>query len=226
MKTIIDTIKSDPRLKQFVHFLLIPRNQARPRWWVKTFMNPFFHKKGKNALVRPRTRMDVLPFKKFVMGDNSTVEDFSTINNGMGDVIIGNNVRVGMSNVVIGPVTIGNYVIIAQNVVMSGLNHSYQDIGIPTSLQKCTVAEIKIEDEVWIGANSVITAGVTIGKHSVVAGGSVVTKDVPPYTIVGGNPAKIIKQFNFETKKWELVKGAMDKPVVKNDRELKTELPL
>jgi acetyltransferase-like isoleucine patch superfamily enzyme len=150
--------------------------------------------------------MDVLPWNNFVLGQNSTIEDFSTLNNGMGDIIIGNNVRVGISNVLIGPVTIGNYVIIAQNVVMSGLNHTYHDIHIPTSLQKCTTGQITIEDEVWIGANSVITAGVTIGKHSVVAGGSVVTKNVPPYTIVAGNPAKIIKQFNFETNKWESVK--------------------
>src|SRR5947209_7419665 len=128
MKKIINTIKSDPRLKQFVHYMLIPKNQARPRWWVKFFMNPFFHKKGKNSLVRSRTRMDVLPFNQFAIGDNSTIEDFSTVNNGMGDVIIGNHVRIGMSNVIIGPVNIGDYVIIAQNVVISGLNHSYQDI--------------------------------------------------------------------------------------------------
>lgn len=226
MKNIIDTIKSDPRLKQFIHYLLIPKNQARPRWWVKNFMNPFFHHKGKNALVRNRTRMDVLPFKKFIIGENSTIEDFSTINNGMGDVVIGNNVRVGMSNVVIGPVTIGNYVIMAQNVVMSGLNHSYQDIDTPTSMQKCTVAEIVVEDEVWIGANSVITAGVKIGKHAVVAGGSVVTRDVSPYTIVGGNPAKAIKQFNFETKKWEQARNNHETKEPKKDLEIKTEQPL
>lgn len=203
MEHLVSFIKSDSRVKKFIHYLLIPRNQARPRWWVKQFVNPFFHKKGNNALVRPRTRMDVLPFKNFIVGDHSTIEDFSTVNNGMGDVIIGNHVRVGMSNVLIGPVTIGNYVIMAQNVVMSGLNHSYQDIEIPTCLQKCTTSEIIIEDEVWIGANSVITAGVRIGKHSVVAGGSVVTKDVPPYSIVAGNPARVIKQYNFKSGLWE-----------------------
>lgn len=224
MKKIIDAIKSDPRLKKLVHYSLIPKSQARPRWWVKVFVNPFFHKKGKGSLVRSRTRMDVMPFNNFMLGDNSTIEDFSTINNGMGPVLIGNHVRVGMSNVIIGPVSIGNYVIMAQNIVMSGLNHSYQDVHIPTCLQKCTVAEIKIEDEVWIGANSVITAGVTIGKHAVVAGGSVVTKDVPPYTIVGGNPAKIIKQFNFDTNQWESVKQTVQKPLEhKNGMELKVE---
>lgn len=50
-----------------------------------------------------------------------------------------------------------------------------------------------IEDDVWIGANAVIVDGVTIGAHSIVAGGAVVTKDVAPYSIVGGSPAKLIK---------------------------------
>jgi acetyltransferase-like isoleucine patch superfamily enzyme len=51
----------------------------------------------------------------------------------------------------------------------------------------------------------VITAGVTIGKHCVVAAGSVVTKDVPDYTVVGGNPARILRQYNFSTQAWERV---------------------
>lgn len=56
-----------------------------------------------------------------------------------------------------------------------------------------TKGAVIIEDEVWLGANSIILSGVTIGKGAIVAAGSVVTKDVPPYTIVGGNPAKFIK---------------------------------
>ena len=53
--------------------------------------------------------------------------------------------------------------------------------------------EIRIDDDVWIGANAVITAGVHIGSHSVVAAGAVVTKDVPEYSVVAGVPAKVIK---------------------------------
>jgi len=146
--------------------------------------------------------MDVVPFNKFELGDFSTIEDFCTINNGVGHVIIGNESRIGMSNVIIGPVTIGNAVIFAQNIVMSGLNHSYEDITLPISKQKESTALIIIEDECWIGANAVITAGVTIGKHSVIAAGSVVTKNIPPYSVAVGNPARVIKQYNFETKQW------------------------
>lgn len=197
-----DTVKGNKKVKRFVHWLLIPPYQARPRKWVSWFVNPFYHKKGKHSVIRRSARMDVVPFKLFSLGDYSTIEDFCTINNGVGDVIIGKETRVGMSNVVIGPVNIGNYVILAQNIVMSGLNHGYEDINLPISKQDVTTALITIEDECWIGANAVITAGVTLGKHSVVAAGSVVTKSIPPYSVAVGNPARVIKQYDFEKKQW------------------------
>ena len=203
--SIVTTVKSNPNLKAFVLALLMPKNQARPRLWVRWFLNPFFHKKGRNATICSRTRMDVMPFNEFALGDDSTIEDFATVNNGVGKVVIGDRTRIGLSCVVIGPVTIGNDVMLAQNIVLSGLNHPYEDVSQPISTQKVTTKEIRVKDEVWIGANAVITAGVTIGKHSVVAAGSVVTKDVPDYSIVVGNPARIIKQYNFETKTWEKV---------------------
>ena len=203
--SLISAIKSNPKLKKFVHWCLIPKYQARPRVWVKWFVNPFFHKKGKGTTICKRTRIDVLPFQTFNLGDYSTVEDFATINNGVGAVNIGNNSRIGIGNVIIGPVTIGNNVILAQNIVMSGLNHNYTDVGTPIYLQGETVAIITIEDDCWIGANAVITAGVTLGKHCVVAGGTVVTKNIPPFSVAVGNPARVIKKYNFETKVWEKV---------------------
>jgi acetyltransferase-like isoleucine patch superfamily enzyme len=202
---LTDKIKSSPKLKKVSLRLLMPKNQARPRLWVKWFLNPFKHKRGKGSKIRRRTRIDVLPFNNFSLGANSTIEDFSTINNGVGEVIIGDRSRIGMGNVIIGPVYIGNDVILAQNVVMSGLNHGYEDVNIPPKDQKVTTSPIYIEDEVWIGANVSIVAGVTIGKHSVIAAGSVVTKNVPPYSISVGNPARVIKQYKFETKQWEKI---------------------
>lgn len=146
--------------------------------------------------------MDVVPFNRFEIDDYSTIEDFCTINNGVGDVIIGKQTRIGMSNVLIGPVSIGNNVIFAQNIVVSGLNHSYEDVHLPISKQKVSTSLIKIEDECWIGANVVITAGVTINRHSIIAAGSVVTKDIPPYSVAAGSPAKVIKQYDFEKEQW------------------------
>lgn len=204
--SVVLALKSNATLKQFVHRLLIPKHQARPRTWVKWFVNPFVHQRGKGVTICRHTRMDVLPFNAFAIGDGSTVEDFATVNNGVGAVHIGKHSRIGLGNVIIGPVTIGNYVMLAQNIVVSGLNHQYQNIAVPISLQPVSTAPIVIEDECWIGANAVITAGVTIGKHSVVAGGAVVTKSVPPYSVVAGNPAKVIKQYNFVTEQWERAK--------------------
>lgn len=200
---IADKIKSSPALKAFVLWLLMPTGQARPRLWVKWFLNPFYHKRGRGSHICWNTRVDVLPFNPFELGKGSTIEDFATVNNGVGPVVIGDNTRIGLGCVVIGPVTVGHNVMLAQNIVLSGLNHTYTDIAKSIAEQPVTTDPISIEDEVWIGANSVITAGVTVGKHSVVAGGSVVTKSVPAYTIVAGNPAKPIKAYNFQTGQWE-----------------------
>jgi acetyltransferase-like isoleucine patch superfamily enzyme len=197
---IASSIKSNPGLKKFVHAIIV--GNARPRWWVRCFVTPFFHHRGKGSSIRWGARADIFPFNKFSLGNNSTIEDFCTVNNGVGDVFVGDDSRVGLGSVLIGPVTIGNQVILAQNIVLSGLNHTYTDVNVPIRLQKVTTGLITIEDEVWIGANVVVTAGVTIGKHSVVAGGSVVTKSIPPYSIAVGNPARVIKKYDFEKGEW------------------------
>jgi len=201
--SFIRKIKADPKLKSFVINMLTPKNQARPRLWVRLFLNPFKHKRGHHSCIRRRTRIDVFPWNDFVLGKDSTIEDFATVNNGAGPVYIGERSRIGLGCTVIGPVTIWNDIMLAQNIVLSGLNHGYEDITKPISQQKQTTAMITIEDEVWIGANTVVVAGVRVGKHSVIAAGSVVTRDVPPFSIVGGNPAKLLKAYNPETKQWE-----------------------
>jgi acetyltransferase-like isoleucine patch superfamily enzyme len=145
----------------------------------------------------------VFPFNAFALGRDSLIEDYSVVNNSFGPIVIGDSVLVGMFNVIIGPVAIGNSVMIAPHVVISGLNHGYEDIALPMTEQQCTGSEVVIEDEVWIGASAVITAGVRVGKHAVVAAGSVVTKDVHPYSVVAGNPARMIRLFDAASGRWE-----------------------
>lgn len=190
----------------------MPKGHARPRWWVRNLLNPFMRHKGKGAIIRRRTRMDIMPFRVFSLGAKSIIEDFVCVNNGMGEIVIGDNCMIGIGSVLTGPVVIGNNVIMAQHVGVSGLNHGYKDIAIPIRDQTCDVATVYIHDDSWIGTNAVITAGVTIGKHCIVAGGSVVTKDVPDYTMVGGNPARVLKQYNKATGLWE-----KPQPSIKND---------
>jgi len=201
--SLVNRIKSNPKHKLFVIHLITRKNQGRPKFWVKWLLNPFRHKVSRGATICGTVRRDLFPWNDFVLGKASTIEDYATVNNGAGPLYIGERTRVGLNCTVIGPVTLGNDVMLAQNIVLSGLNHTYSDISVPISAQKQSTSMIRVEDEAWIGANCVIVAGVTIGKHSVVAAGSVVTKDVPPYSVVAGNPAKLIKAYNPETQQWE-----------------------
>lgn len=97
---------------------------------------------------------------------------------------------------------IGNYVTFGPFVTIRGGNHRIDMIGKHIyeigSAEKLPEndGDVMIEDGVWVGCNAIILKGVTIGRGAVVAAGAVVTKDVPPYAIVGGNPAKVIR-FRF-----------------------------
>jgi maltose O-acetyltransferase len=87
-----------------------------------------------------------------------------------------------------GIITLGNHVRVGPSCAFFAAGHDSRDIGL-----SATNGAITIGDHVWIGGNSTILQGVTIGEGAIVAAGSVVTKDVEPYTIVGGVPAKFIK---------------------------------
>ena len=196
-----EKIKKNPRLKQFILNLIVHPVKTRPRGWLRAFRFIYIQR-GKGSVIYRNVRKDIVPFNAFILGQHSVIENFSTINNMVGDVIIGSHSRIGLGNTIIGPVTIGNDVNIAQNVVVSGLNHNYHNPETTIISQGVNTASITIEDDVWIGANSVILAGIKISKHSVIGAGSIVTRNVPAYTIVSGNPGKIIKQFDFEKKEW------------------------
>ena len=203
--SFISKIKSDPKLKSFILWTISPRRNPRPRLWVRWFLNPFIHKRGKGSTIRRRSRIDVFPWNRFEIGDLTTIEDFTTVNNGSGAVILGNRVRVGIGSVIIGPVTMGNGSGLGQHVFVSGFNHGYKDATKNSSVQPLDLKPVVIEEEVHIGANSVVTAGVTIGKRTQIGAGSVVTKNIPPFSIAVGNPCRVIKRFNQETKQWERV---------------------
>ena len=203
---IISKIKSNPRTKALVLWMISPARRPKPRLWIKWFVNPVVHKKGRNTVIRRRrSRIDVFPYNQFNVGSDSTVEDFTVINNGSGNVILGDRVRVGIGSVIIGPVTMGNGSGLGQHVFVSGFNHGYKDGSKNSSVQPLDIKPVIIEEEAHIGANSVITAGVTIGKRTQIGAGSVVTKNIPPFSIAVGNPCKVIKQLNHDTGEWERV---------------------
>ncbi len=115
---------------------------------------------------------------------------------------IGCDSLIGLSNAIIGPVIIGDKVILAQHVVVSGLNHAYQDVRTAIKDQPIEKKMIVIGDGSWLGANVVVTAGVTIGKHCVVAAGSIVTRNIPDHSVAVGNPARVVKTYDSDRDAW------------------------
>ena len=167
--------------------------ETRPRWFVR-LLAPLYQHRGKHAVIHRSARMDTPPYRRFSLGNYSVVESFACINNAVGDVIIGDYTRIGLHNTIIGPVKIGSHVNLAQGITVTALNHNFDDTNKRIDEQGISTNAVTIEDDVWIGANAVILPGVTIGSHCVVAAGAVVTKDVPPHSLVAGVPAKIIRQ--------------------------------
>lgn len=126
---------------------------------------------------------------------NTIIECTGVIRNvGIG-LEIGNNVGIAQNCFiqVRGKVKIGNDVIFGPGVSLFSENHNFSDTQSAIREQGETRIGVSIEDGVWIGGGATILDGVTVGHNSIVAAGSVVNKSVPPYSIVGGVPAKIIK---------------------------------
>ena len=129
---------------------------------------------GKYAIIRPSNIYGGSIGEGLTMGDNSNIGPYNYI---------------GCS----GKITIGNNVMLAPRVSIYAENHVFDHPEILIRDQGVEKKEVIIEDDCWIAANSILLAGVTIGKGSVVAAGSVVTENVPPYSVVAGVPAKWIK---------------------------------
>ena len=185
--------KSNPRLKRMVDWLIMNQVETRPRWFIR-LLAPLYQHRGRHAIIHHSVRMDTPPYRKFWLGDYSVVESFACINNAVGDVIIGDHTRIGLHNTIIGPVIIGSHVNLAQGITITALNHNFDDSEKRIDQQGISTKEVVLEDDIWVGANAVILPGVTIGTHAVVAAGAIVTKDVPPHSLVAGVPAKVIKQ--------------------------------
>jgi len=92
----------------------------------------------------------------------------------------------------VGGITIGNYVLIGYETIIMTSMRNHGSVDKPIKYQGSQLKPVTIEDDVWIGARSIILPGVTISKGAIIGSGSVVTKNVSPYTIVGGVPAKVI----------------------------------
>ncbi len=110
-------------------------------------------------------------------------------------VELGDNSGIGTNARINGKVIIGNDVMMGANVSIFSRNHKFSDTNIPMNKQGFSEElPVIIGDDVWIGANVIILPGVKIGSGSIIGAGAVVTKDVEEYTVVGGNPATLLKK--------------------------------
>lgn len=141
----------------------------------------------------------VTGYKNIEIGANVTIGDYSSLHacsNGL--IRIGDNFGMNTNSTLGasggGAIIIGKDVMIAQNVVIRTADHCADDLLIPMSQQGYNTGVIEIGDDCWIAANAVVLKNVCIGSHSIVAAGAVLIKNVEPYSIVGGVPAKLLKK--------------------------------
>lgn len=153
---------------------------------------------------------------KITIGDHSLIRGTLLIFPYGGKISIGENCYVGdLSRIWSAEeIVIGNDVLISHNVGITDTNAHETDpversvnskiilqTGLPKQKGSVVSSPVIIKDKAWINFNSIILKGVTIGEGAIVSAGSVVTKDVAPYTVVGGNPARVIKQLDNPTSK-------------------------
>ncbi len=153
-----------------------------------------FIKIGKHFTAGVGLRLDAFPDKKqncINIGNNVQVNDYVHIC-AIESLSIGNNVLIG-SRVFITDHNHGSY---------SGLME-HSDPDVPPEKRKLSSSPVYIGDNVWIGEGAGVLSGVRVGKGSVIGCGAVVTRDIPGYCLAVGSPARVVKKYNLQTKKWE-----------------------
>ena len=166
---------------------------------------------GEGAVIQYPARIS--GFESIDIGECTTILDHSRIENFSIDRIkpqirIGRNCYICYYLTILNAssVTIGDNVLLASHVLISSENHGMDpELKLPYMSQPLESKPVVIGDGCWIGEKVCILPGVTIGKKCVIGAGSVVTKSVPDYSLAVGNPAKVIKKYNFNTHSWDKV---------------------
>lgn len=153
------------------------------KWLISTFAYHIIHN-VRGRRIAKIGKSNIHPTAIIREGEHVTIGD---------NCLINHNCLIQAGKSPAGYIKIGNYVHTGVNVMMMAFNHGFYTREMPTKEQDYLDAPIVINDDVWIGAGSIILAGVTIGKGAIIAAGAVVNKDVPEYAIVGGVPAKVLK---------------------------------
>lgn len=162
---------------------------------------PYLIHSGRSLTIDDYAVVDALSEYGIRFGESVRVGRFATIkctgiitHIGRG-LIVGNNSNIGDYNYITGDggIRIGNNVLLGPFVKIHAENHAFDRVDTPIKEQGVTAEGVVIEDDCWIGSGAVILDGVVIGRGSIVAAGAVVSKSVPPYSVAGGVPARVIK---------------------------------
>lgn len=174
-----------------------------------------FKKIEKNSvIIKPLKLLSGLKYVQ--IGKSTTILKYARIQcyddkkNPSPSIKIGDRCYIGFNFTLLsGPgssIYIGNDTLIASNVIITNINHGINpESNLSYMGQPLNTKSVNIGEGCWIGENVCILPGVTIGEKSVIGAASVVTHDVPPYSIAVGNPAKVIKQYSFDTHQWEKI---------------------
>jgi len=166
-------------------------------WFWKMMIHSMGGKVGKNVKFYGGVRIVGNSSGAIEIGDDARILRGVTISTtSTGKITIGNRVHVGERTIIFSgqSIKIGNDVIIGPQNVIVDSDHKYQDLSVPMNQQELSFKEVTIEEDVWISSNCVITKGVTLGMGAVIGAGAVVKKDIPPYCVAVGVPARVIKK--------------------------------
>ena len=172
-----------------------------------------FYSFGKNSIIE-KPYLQLSGLKGVSIGNEVTILKncrlavYGEISNE--SIIIGDRTYIGFGFTALSTssstIKIGKDVLFASNVLISSENHGIDpELGIPYMNQNLTSEDVSIDDGCWIGEKVIILPGVHIGKNSIVGAGSIVTKSIPDYSIAAGNPARVIKKYDFTKKRWEKI---------------------
>lgn len=179
---------------------------------IKKFLSPLYKIKYRlhsDGWIYIGKHTKIVNPKHIYLGGNQIAPYCLICPHGDASIKLGRSVNIGMFSrlACINEISLGNNVLTGPNVFISDYNHAYENVEKPISAQGNIGKNNKviIDDDCWIGTNVVICGNVHIGKHTVIGAGTFVNKDIPSYCVAVGNPAKVVKKYNFDRGEWEKV---------------------
>ena len=165
-----------------------------------------YHISDSVKCVKMMTPSSIRCGRNVFIGYNARVEGVKKYNEShfTPEIIIGNGVSIqqNLHLTCATRISIGANTAIAANVTITDINHPYTDIDMPIERQDIETSRVEIGEDCKIYNGAVILMGVKVGKHCVIGANSVVRNDIPDYSVAVGVPAKVVKRFDFETRKW------------------------